>query len=107
MTSKKHVVRVHIMGEEYTIRSEATPEHTREVATYLDRAIRGVASSGSVIETHRAAILAALQITAELFDARENQTKLAADMKGLGAEVRRVLPPGKRESGAVRVVEGD
>ena len=32
MTSKKHVVRFHIMGEEYTIRSEASPEHTREVA---------------------------------------------------------------------------
>ena len=94
--TKRHVVRVTIMGEEYTIRSDASPEHTRAVAAYLDRAIRQVATSGNVIETHKAAILAALQITGELFEARESSERLTGDLQGLAGEIRRWLPPAKR-----------
>ena len=96
MTAKKHVVRVTIMGEEYTIRSDASPDHTRAVAAYLDRAIRQVASSGSVIETHKAAILAALQITGDLFELRERSESSTEEMKALSGEIRRWLPPAKR-----------
>ena len=37
MTGKLHLVRVNIVGEEYAIRSDAPPEHTRAVAEYVDR----------------------------------------------------------------------
>ena len=33
VSSKKHVVRVNIVGEEHMIRSDAPPEHTRAVAS--------------------------------------------------------------------------
>ena len=42
MSGKRHVVRVSIVGEEYSIRSDVSPEHTRAVADYLDRAIRAI-----------------------------------------------------------------
>ena len=97
MTPKKNLVRVTIMNEEYAIRSDASPEHTRQVAEYLDGAIRRVVDSGTVVETGRASILAALQITAELFEARAGN-EMTDKLKGLTSEIRRLLPTGKRES---------
>ena len=96
MTSKKTSVRVSIMGEEYSIRSDETPEHTRAVADYVDQAIRRVVSSGAVVEIQRAAILAMLQITDELFKARASSAELTSAMKSLKSDVRRWLPPAKR-----------
>ena len=103
--SRKHSVRVHIMGEEFTIRSDVTPEQTRAVAEYLDRKIREIMASGSVVETHKASVLAALQITNELFEARDGEEKLAGDLRGFADELRRWLPPPKRETpiGGVRL----
>lgn len=100
MSTKKNLVRVTILNEEYSIRSDESPEHTRAVAEYLDQAIRRVLESGSVVETNRAAILAALQITGELFEARTTTdgSDIAQRLRGLSAEVRRLLPPGKRET---------
>ena len=95
MTTKRNLVRVSILNEEYAIRSDATPEQTRAVAAYLESAIRRVLDSGSVVETNRATILAALQITGELFEAREG-SDMTVRIQGLSAEVRRLLPPAKR-----------
>ena len=95
MSTKKNLVRVSILNEEYAIRSDATPEQTRAVAAYLESAIRRVLDSGSVVETNRATILAALQITGELFEAREG-SDITGRIQGLSAEVRRLLPPAKR-----------
>jgi cell division protein ZapA len=95
MSTKKNLVRVTILDEEYAIRSDASPEHTREVAEYLDRAIRRVLETGSVVEHNRAAILAALQITGELFETRTG-SEITDRIRGLSAEVRRLLPPAKR-----------
>lgn len=101
MSGKKTSIKVEILGESYAIRSEAAPEHTRAVAEHLDRAIRQILSSGSVIETNRAAILAALQITSELFQAREANQAITGAMQVLSADVRHLLPPAKRGEGTV------
>jgi cell division protein ZapA len=93
---KRHLVRVTILGQEFTIRSDATPEHTRAVAEYVDNMIRAVMSSGSVVESHKAAILAALQITDELFKERAAAERTSDAITALGSEIRRWLPPGKR-----------
>lgn len=96
MSEKRHVARVNIVGEEYTIRSDATPDHTRAVAAYLDREIRKVLGANALIETHKAAILAAMQITDELFRERTTARLIEEEVRSLGNEVRRMLPPGKR-----------
>ncbi len=99
MTTKKSSIKVEILGESYAIRSDAAPEHTRACAEHLDRAIRQILSGGSVIETNRAAILAALQITSEMFQAREATEALDGAMQSLSRDVRRLLPPAKRGDG--------
>ncbi len=92
----KHSVRVSIVGEEYTLKSDVSPDRTREIAAYVDQAIRGVMQSASVVESHKAAILAALMITDELFKERAGNVEMAQVMGGLSSELRRWLPPGKR-----------
>ena len=93
-------VRVSILGDDYSIRTDAPAAHTRDVAAHVDRVIRQVMASGTVVETHKAAILAALQITDELFRARADARKLGERTEELAAEVRRWLPPTKRGDGA-------
>ena len=101
MRGKKTSVKVEILGESYAIRSEADPEHTRAVAEHLDRSIRQILAGGAVIEANRAAILAALQITSELFLEREANQSITTAMQELSGDVRRMLPPAKRGDGSV------
>ena len=95
---KKNAVRVTIVDEEYTVRSELDPEYTREVAAHVDTAIRRVLASGTIVETHKAAILAALAITDELLQSRRQQDELSQRLKQLSTELARLLPPQKRQS---------
>jgi cell division protein ZapA len=100
VSAPKHSVRVQIYGEEYALRTDTDPAHTRAVAAYVDRAIRSVVESGAVVESHKAAILAALQITDELFRARAVDEETAARIQSLSGELRRWLPPAKRGESA-------
>ena len=76
-----------------------TVDSPRAVAEYLDQQIKKILHGGVVVETHKAAILAALQVTSELFKARDARDAMDADLKALGDEVRRWLPPAKRGEG--------
>ena len=89
--AKRNVVRVTILNEDYNIRSDASAEHTRAVAEHVDRAIRQVMSTGLVVESNKAAILAALQIAGELFEARENANQLSRSIRSLAEETRSLL----------------
>lgn len=91
MNAKRNVVRVTILNEDYNIRSDASVEHTQAVAQFVDRAIRQVMSSGMVVETNKAAILAALQIAGELFEARQNADQLSRSIRTLSEETRELL----------------
>jgi cell division protein ZapA len=94
--TRKHVVNVNIQGAEYTLRTETPPEHARAIAAYVDQVINETIESGARIESHKAAILAALRIAGELFEARGATTELAAEMNRLSDEIRPWLPPAKR-----------
>lgn len=100
MSAPKHSTRVTICGEEYTLRTDASPERTRAIAAHVDRAIRDVMGSAAVVESHKAAILAALSITDDLFKEREGRAEVGQAMRSLSSELRRWLPPGKRGKSA-------
>lgn len=65
--------KVEIFGQSYMIRGEADSEYTRKLAEYVDKKMREVGTSASSISSLNAAILAALNITNELFELRERQ----------------------------------
>jgi cell division protein ZapA len=92
VTGERSVTTVEIAGEEYTIRSEASREYTLECARYVDEAITEIMSRGTLVEAHKAAILAALALADQLFQARgdvqamreelaERATRLIADIE--------------------------
>jgi len=96
VSTTKNAVRVFIGGEEYTVRSELPPEYTRDVAAYLDAALKRVRDSLPMVETHKAAILAALSITDELFQSRRGDQEVAERLSTMANDLARLLPPAKR-----------
>jgi cell division protein ZapA len=98
MSTEKTVVKVAIGGDEYTLKSDRPPEYTRAVADHVDKTLRDIASAGAIVETQKAAILAALAITDELFQARRSQREMTDRLNALGTELSRLLPPAKRRS---------
>ena len=63
-------VTVRIGGEDHTIRANVAPEYTKKCAQWVDDRISEVKGQLGLIESHKAAILAALSITDEMFQAR-------------------------------------
>jgi hypothetical protein len=49
------------------------------------------------VETHKAAILAALDITNELFQAKKGEREVAARLAAVADDLVKMLPPGKRK----------
>lgn len=97
MSVKKYAVKVMIGGEEYTVRSDLPPEYTRDVAAYVDQQLKKVLSQGPLVETHKAAILAALAITDELFQSRKGEREVAARLAAMADDLAELLPAGKRK----------
>jgi cell division protein ZapA (FtsZ GTPase activity inhibitor) len=91
VTGERTVITVEIAGEEYAIRSEASPEHARECARLVNEAIGEIMSRGSLVEAHKAAILAALALADQLIHARSEtastREEVAARCRRLAIEI--------------------
>ena len=64
--TQKQSVSVRIAGEEHVIRASAEPDYTRRCASYVDERIMEIREKAGLLESHKAAILAALSITDDL-----------------------------------------
>ncbi len=73
-------VKVNIYGTEYPVKGEAEAGYIEEVARYVDGKMKEVADSLSVKSTTKVAILAALNITDELFTLRSEQGDLSGEL---------------------------
>ena len=91
--------RVNIFGEELGIRSQASPEYTRRVAAYVDKAMKQVANATHVTDVHRIAILAAMSITDEFFQARDRLGKTNRMWESRVGEILRALREDGRGAG--------
>lgn len=72
MSPEKTAVTVWIAGEEHTIRSTAEPEYTKRCAKLVEDRIQEIRKKSGLLEGHKAAILAALSIADECFQARDD-----------------------------------
>ncbi len=88
-------VTVRIAGEEHTLRSNAPPEYTRKCAKLVSDRIEEIRARSQLLEPHRAAILAALSIADEYFQAVERGASTVADLEasldGLTARIEQAL----------------
>jgi cell division protein ZapA len=76
VSDEKNTVTVRIAGEEHSLRSNARPEYTKQCARYVDKRIQEIKQQVGLLEGHKAAILAALSISDELFMAQEEIERL-------------------------------
>lgn len=83
-------VTVEIAGERHVLRSDMPPEYTRAVAQHVDDTLRALPSFPT-LEPFRAAILASLSITDELFRAQQEVDRLRAEIDQKTAELAAIL----------------
>jgi cell division protein ZapA (FtsZ GTPase activity inhibitor) len=80
MSADKTSVTVRIAGEEHTIRASAEPSYTRKCAELVDERIHQIRLQAGLIEGHKAAILAALSIADECFQAQEELEQVRGNL---------------------------
>lgn len=88
-------IRVNIFGSEYTLVSDSDENYVKEIAQYIDQKMREIDRNQSIRSTAKVAILAALNITDELFQERLYRQKLLEQLdeeaKRLNRELAEVL----------------
>lgn len=96
MSQARHSVRIVLGGIEFALSSEHPPEYTREVAAYFDAILSRIRSSVPSADAHKAALLAGLAITDELFQGRRGDVEQAARLAELSDRLARLIAPAKR-----------
>ena len=89
-------VEITLLGQTLTVRTEASPDYLRQLAAYLEERV-GALIRGGMKDPMAALTLAALDITDELFRAREDQSRQDGDVgQRIGALVEMLdrLAPG-------------
>jgi cell division protein ZapA len=81
MEERKQSVKVNIFGEDYPIKGDAESEYILRVGKYVDLKMREVAERLSNKSPLRVAVLAAMNITDELFREREDKEKKLLDVE--------------------------
>jgi len=99
MSADKNSVTVRIAGEEHTIRANAEASYTRKCAELVDERIHQIRLQAGLIEGHKAAILAALSIADECFQAQEELASVRGDLseraQELATRLRDAVPQGR------------
>lgn len=89
MSGDRNSVTVRIAGEEHTIRASAEASYTRRCAELVDERIHEIRLRAGLIEGHKAAILAALSIADECFQAQEELERVRRELADRAAALAR------------------
>lgn len=76
MSDDYNILKVNIYGTEYPIKGSADIEYIKKVAQYVDSKMREVNKNISIDSSLKVSILAALNITDELFHFKEMKPEL-------------------------------
>lgn len=78
--TKTNRVEFSLLGQKYTIRSDATPEYVRRLVAHVEKIIKQIQGEGGPQDPQKVAVLAAFYIADELFRSRDQsrQTEGAA-----------------------------
>jgi len=72
----KNVIRLEILGREYSIRSDEGEERVKRIGEYVSQKIQEINDNAKTVSTLNAAILAALNIANEYFELLEKERVL-------------------------------
>lgn len=73
-------VEVTILGQKYTIKGEASEEHIKKLASFVNGKLKDVYSAAPGISPLKAAILVSMNIAEELHKLREEQEHIAKNI---------------------------
>ena len=82
---KKNRVVVRLMGHDYALLTDQTPEEAQRVARYLDRKMRELAITARASESV-VPVLSAMTIADELFRAQEENIRLKKELAAQGQQ---------------------
>ena len=89
--SDGHLVSVEIHGQRYPIRSSLDQDYVMRLAAFVDQKITAAAESTPSSDSHRLAVLAALNIADELFRMREATQSRDTQMAERTSELEELL----------------
>ena len=75
----KHRVEVEILGQKYTIRTDAPADYVRELAAHVEQRTKDIRGDGPAQDSVKLLALAALYITDELFRLRDDHALVDQD----------------------------
>ena len=75
----KNRIEVQILGQKYTIRSDAAAEYVQELAAHVEQRAREIHGPGPVQDPVKVLALTALHIADELFRVRDQHTVVDRD----------------------------
>jgi cell division protein ZapA len=85
------VVNVEIHGQRYAVRSELEPQYVGELASYVDDKMRQAARELSSADPLRVAVVAALNIADDLFNARAESSGTEGRLVARAADLERLV----------------
>ena len=89
--TEKSTEKVEIFGQEYKIKGVGDPQYIHKIAGYVDRKMREIAHSSGIMSQSRIAILAALNITDELYQEREERERIQKDLEKKAASLSKLI----------------
>lgn len=82
-SDEKNRISVMIMGEEYVLKGNSSPEEMYNVGRYVDRLMRTIAEKNIQMSRHKIAVLTALNLADELLKLKE-EVQQKGDKKDQG-----------------------
>jgi len=86
----KQSLQVSILGQQFHLRSDSSPEQVRRIAEFVEGQIREVTATGRVADTLQAAVLALLNVSARYLQEGESAGLPEEATQRLGTLVQRV-----------------
>ena len=85
--TEKNTEKVEIFGQEYKIKGAGDPQYIHKIAGYVDKKMREIAHSSGIMSQTRIAILAALNISDELYQEKEKSKGVKSELSRKAAEL--------------------
>lgn len=82
-------MRIHIFDREYNLRANEDEEYLKQIASYVDEKVRGIASSAPQKDKEEVSILTCLNIADELHKEREKNIKAKERIQQLIEKVKK------------------
>ena len=83
--------RIDIFDHSYQIRGEVDSKYLGELAAYVDQKMREIAGASKTVDSLKVAVMAALNITDELFQERESARRADSIVYDKSLECSRLL----------------